>query len=67
MLKVASVNGFAFMCHPCISPMVRENEKPKENYKAIYIGYVLATIVYLVVGVLGALSIYGRIPPMEKA
>lgn len=33
----------------------------------MYLGYSLTIVFYLFVGILGALSIYGRVPPMDKS
>jgi amino acid permease len=57
---VASLNGFAFICHPSISPMIKENGNQKRNHTAVYIGFGLTTVLYMLVGVLGALSIFGK-------
>ena len=46
--------------------MIKENKNQKENDKAIYFGYGITTILYLLVGVLGALSIYGKVPTITK-
>jgi amino acid permease len=67
VLAVASINGFAFICHPSVSPMIKENSDQTQNDKAVYSGYAVTTVLYLIVGVLGALSIYGRVPTMDKA
>jgi amino acid permease len=60
VLAVASINGFALICHPSVSPMIKENADQKSNDKAVYIGYGITTILYIIVGVLGALSIYNK-------
>lgn len=62
VLAVASINGFAFMCHPSVSPMIKENADQKKNDVAVYVGYGITTVLYLLVGVLGALSIFGKDP-----
>lgn len=62
VLTVAAINGFAFICHPSISPMVKENSDQKNNSKAVYIGFGITLVLYLLVGVLGALSIFGIHP-----
>ncbi len=62
VLNVASVNCFAFICHPSVSPMIKEHSDQKNNDKAVYFGFGITTILYLIVGVLGSLSIYGKIP-----
>jgi sodium-coupled neutral amino acid transporter 9 len=66
LLKVASINGFAFICHPSISPIVKEHYNQKKNEKAIYLGFLICIGMYILVGVFGALAIYGRVPPMQK-
>lgn len=66
ILAIASINGFAFICHPSVSPMIKENDDPKTNSKAVYIGYGITTVLYLLVGVLGALSIFGRHPDKKS-
>ena len=66
ILTVASINGFAFICHPSISPMFKENNDKKSNHKAVYIGYAITTGLYLLVGVLGALAIYGKTPSKKS-
>jgi amino acid permease len=60
VLAVASINGFALICHPSVSPMIKENADQKSNGKAVYIGYGITTVLYILVGVLGALAIYHR-------
>jgi amino acid permease len=60
LLAVASINGFALICHPSISPMIKENENQKKNHIAIFIGYGLTVVLYILVGVLGALAIVGK-------
>ena len=67
LLTVASVNGFAFITHPSVSPMIKEHSKQKQNDKAVYFGYIITLFLYIIVGVLGALAVYGRVPPMEKS
>ena len=67
ILAVASINGFSFISHPSISPMIKENEKQRENAKSVYYAYAIALILYVAVGVLGALSIYGRVPGVDKS
>ena len=62
ILAVASINGFAFITHPSLSPIIKEHTHQKNNWKAVYLGYGLTTIIYILVGVLGALSIYGKTP-----
>lgn len=66
LLAVASINGFAFICHPSVSPMVKEHDDQKNNAKAVYYGYAITTVLYLIVGVLGSLSIYGKVPKTKK-
>jgi Mn2+/Fe2+ NRAMP family transporter len=46
--------------------MIKANKDQKKNDTAVYIGYTICLFLYLAVGVLGALAIYGRVPPMEK-
>lgn len=62
MLLVASINGFAFTCHPSISPILKENNDQKNNRKAIYLGFSIACILYFIVGICGSLAIYGKHP-----
>lgn len=64
LLTVVSINGFAFISHPSVSPMIKEHSNQKQNDKAVYYGYAICLTLYLVVGVLGALAVYGRVPPM---
>ena len=64
---MASVNAFAFICHPNAAPIVQVLDKKDDRVKAVYIGYGFTVVLYLLVGVLGALSIYGRVPPMDKS
>lgn len=59
---VASINGFAFTCHPSISPMLKQNHDQKTNKKAIYLGFGISCILYFIVGVCGSLAIYGKNP-----
>ena len=66
LLTVACVNTYAFMCHPSVSPMIKENSDQKKNDVAVYTGYLICLFLYLAVGVLGALAIYGRTPPVHK-
>jgi len=61
-LSVASIIGFAFICHPSVSPMIKEHADPKNNAQAVFFGFVITIVLYMIVGVLGALSIYGKIP-----
>jgi amino acid permease len=60
VLAVASINGFALICHPSVSPMIKENEDQKSNAKAVYVGFGITTALYILVGVLGALAIVNR-------
>ena len=60
LLAVVSINGFAFICHPTISPIIKENENQKKNDLAIFIGYGLTVVLYILVGVLGALAIFHK-------
>ncbi len=60
ILAVASINGFALICHPSISPMIKESADHKSNGKAVYVGYGITTVLYILVGVLGALAIFHR-------
>ena len=62
ILLVASINGFAFTCHPSISPMLKENNNQKDNRKAIYLGFGISCFLYFIVGVCGSLAIYGKHP-----
>lgn len=64
LLSVASINAFAFICHPSVGPIVQEHDNRQEKTKAVYYGYGMTIILYLLVGILGAMSIYGRVPPM---
>jgi hypothetical protein len=66
IFTVASVNGFAFIVHTAVSPVVKQNEDQRDNPKSVYFAYGIATIFYMSVGVLGALSIYGRSPSVVK-
>lgn len=63
ILLVASINGFAFTCHPSISPMLKENNSQKDNRKAIYLGFGISCVLYFIVGVCGSLAVYGKHPP----
>ena len=67
LLTVASINGFAFICHPSISPIIKGHKNQKVNDKAVYLGYIICITLYIVVGGFGALAIFGRVPPMEKS
>jgi amino acid permease len=61
-VTVASINGFAFTCHPSIAPIIKEHNDPKNNRKAIFMGYGLTMFLYTFVGVAGSLAIYGLKP-----
>ena len=67
LLNVASVNQFAFICHISISPMVKGHYDQRKNDKAIYLGFLICLCLYIVVGALGALAIYGRVPSVYKS
>ncbi len=59
---VASINGFAFTCHPSISPMLKQNHDQKNNKIAIYLGFGISAVLYFIVGICGSLAIYGKHP-----
>jgi amino acid permease len=57
---VISINSFAFTCHSSISPILKENKNPGNNKKAIFLGFFIMAIMYMLVGIGGALAIYGK-------
>ena len=64
LLAVVSINGFAFISHPSVSPMIKEHSNQKKNDSAVYYGYGICVVLYLIVGVLGSMAVYGKVPPM---
>ena len=67
LLTVACVNSYSFMCHPSVSPIIKENKNQKENEKAVYFGYLICLGLYLAVGILGSMAVYGKVPPIQKS
>ena len=47
--------------------MIKEHENQKDNGKAVYWGFGICMVMYVIVGVLGALAIYGKVPPIQKS
>ena len=64
LLTVACVNSYSFMCHPSVSPIIKENKNQKENEKAVYFGYLICLGLYLAVGILGSMAVYEKVPPI---
>jgi amino acid permease len=62
LLLIASINSFAFTCHPSISPILKENANQANNKKAIFLGFFITAIMYTLVGIGGSLAIYGKKP-----
>ena len=62
LLLIASINSFAFTCHPSISPILKENENQGNNKKSIFIGYTITAVMYVFVGIGGSLAVYGKNP-----
>jgi ABC-type phosphate transport system permease subunit len=61
-LTIISINEFAFLCHPSVSPIIKQNKNQAENSKAVYIGYGITLLLYLAVGIIGSLAIHGFHP-----
>jgi len=62
LLLIASINSFAFTCHPSISPILKENANQGNNKKSILVGYTITAVMYVLVGIGGSLAIYGKNP-----
>jgi hypothetical protein len=62
LLAVVTINGFAFTCHPSVTPLLKENTSLSNNSKAIYIGFAISCFLYMIVGIGGSLAIYGLNP-----
>lgn len=57
-----AVQGFSFLCHPTLDAVVRENSDKSKNGSAVVGGYIMTWFINLLVGVLGALALYGKHP-----
>ena len=57
-----AVQGFSFLCHPTLDAVIKENENKRKNGYAVIIGYGMTWIINALVGILGALALYGRHP-----
>jgi hypothetical protein len=62
----AAMNGFALIVHPTVTSTIKVHKTPERNALAVYWGYIISTLLYTSVGVLGAMSIYGRVPIQDK-
>jgi len=66
IFMVAAMNGFAFIVHPTVTSTIKAHKDQRNNAKVVYWGFTISTLLYISVGVLGAMSVYGRVPTQDK-
>lgn len=49
--------AFSFTIHPTIGPIIKNHEKQHNNKLYLIISYITAYIIYIIIGVMGALAV----------
>lgn len=49
--------AFSFTCHPTIGPIIKNHDKQSNNKLYLIISYITAYLIYLIIGVMGALAV----------
>lgn len=52
----------SFLIHVALIPLYRQNANFKKNERDLGIAYVLAFVIYGLVGTVGYLAVFGRVP-----
>ena len=53
-----SMSGFFFISHPTLSSLIKQHKNKNKDWLAVILAYAIITVIYISVGLLGALALY---------
>lgn len=60
LITAVSILSFAVVAHPSISPILKENETYTDGRKSVFLGFAIATLLYIFCGIIGQFGLMGR-------
>jgi len=58
-LKFAGTLSMGLFCHSFILPIMKNNAKPENNRRDLFIGYILVCLTYMIIGIAGYIGFSG--------
>jgi len=58
-LQLAGTLSMGLFCHSFILPIMKNNEKPENNRRDLFIGYTLVCFTYMIIGIFGYIGFSG--------